>query len=305
MSRLNVSKPPKNHSLNYTLEGTCFAASALHCGLYLVSTPIGNLSDITLRALKTLAGVDFIYAEDTRTSRHLLTYYGISKPLGAYHEHNGEVARPQIIDKLQKGMSVALISDAGTPLISDPGFKLVRDVIASGFQVISNPGASALLGALVCAGVPTDRFIFEGFLPSSTKDRLARYESWKAQAISAIVYESPRKIIDLVGEIASFQGQWQVVIARELTKLYEEFIRGTAAQIYEQLKDKDALRGECVLIVSPVGSTQTDTEIAIEVALKQALDVLGHKEAVQIIAEQFKMPKKTIYSMALAMKKDI
>jgi 16S rRNA (cytidine1402-2'-O)-methyltransferase len=216
--------------------------------LYLVSTPIGNLEDITLRALNILKQVDFILAEDTRTASHLLHHFGISKKVISYYSYNEERRIPYIIEEVGPGKTIALIAEAGTPLISDPGLKLVAAVIRQQITVVPVPGASALLGALVGAGIPTDRFVFEGFLPRK-KGRTTLLEQLAAEPGTIVLYESPYRVQKTVEDIVKIMGDRYIVIARELTKKFEEFIRGYASDILTELSQRK-LKGEIVILIT-------------------------------------------------------
>src|ERR1700741_2617133 len=200
-------------------------------GLHLVATPIGNLGDITLRALETLAGVDIIACEDTRITRRLTERYGISALLKPYHEHNAALARPKILEKLAQGASVALVSDAGTPLISDPGFKLVREVCAAGFPVIALSGPSSVLAALSVAALPTDRFFFEGFLPPKATARRARLSELARIDATLVLFESGNRVQETLAELADIMGAREGAICRELTKLHEEVTRAPLTEL--------------------------------------------------------------------------
>lgn len=215
--------------------------------LYVVSTPIGNLGDISCRALETLKTANFIAAEDTRRASIIAKKYEISTPRFSYHEHNAQKRIPQFLRRLMAGESIALISDAGTPGISDPGFKLIRTCIEQGIAIIAIPGASALLPALVVSGLPTDRFVFEGFLPVK-KGRKTRLEFLINEKRTIILYESPHRLLRTVKDLYEYFGERKLVIARELTKLYEEIIRTTTTDAV-QLLEKRKLKGEFVLVV--------------------------------------------------------
>ncbi len=215
--------------------------------LYIVSTPIGNLADFTFRALDTLKLVSLIAAEDTRVSGVLLKHYEIKTPMLPYHDHNKEQATPGLLRKLENGDDIALISDAGTPLISDPGFYLVRAAVAKGLEIVPIPGPSAILAALVAAGLPSDRFTFEGFLPRK-KGRQTRMRVLAEDPRTIILSESPHRITRTLKDIAEFMGDRQVVIGREITKKFEEFIRGSVAEIREQL-DTRSIKGEVVILI--------------------------------------------------------
>lgn len=215
--------------------------------LYIVSTPIGNLGDFTFRAVDVLKDVDLIAAEDTRVSGRLLKHYEISTPMLPYHDHNKEQATPGLLRKLENGDDIALISDAGTPLISDPGFYLVRAAVERGVEVVPIPGASAMLAGLVAAGLPSDRFTFEGFLPRK-KGRQTRIKLLSEDPRTIILYESPHRVARTLRDISDHMGDRQVVIAREITKKFEEFIRGTVSEIREQL-DTRSIKGEVVIMI--------------------------------------------------------
>src|SRR4051812_12480467 len=209
----------------FTVAGQLLTAPKAVPGLYLVATPIGNLGDITLRALQTLAGVDIVACEDTRITRRLTERYGISALLKPYHEHNAALARPKILERLAQGASIALVSDAGTPLISDPGFKLVREACAAGHPVIALPGPSSVLAALAVAGLPTDRFFFEGFLPTKQTARRARIGELARIDATLLMFESGNRVVESLRDLADFMGARDAAICRELTKLHEEVRR--------------------------------------------------------------------------------
>lgn len=215
--------------------------------LYLVSTPIGNLGDITFRAIETLKKVNVIAAEDTRHSRRLLNHYGIKTPLLSYYEHNRDIRIPKIIETIKSGDSVSLITDAGTPAISDPAYKLVRFAIENKIKVESVPGASAVLASLVPSGLPTDRFTFEGFLPLK-KGRIKRIESMQDEIATIILYESPKRLTRTLRQLTEILGDRPAVVARELTKIHEEYVRGTLKDLYAHFIEKSP-KGECVILI--------------------------------------------------------
>lgn len=218
--------------------------------LYVVATPIGNLEDITIRAIKTLAGVDIIAAEDTRTTSKLLSHFNIPTRLISYHEHNEQNRAQELISRLEQGEAVALVSDAGTPSVSDPGFRLVKASLEKGLPVIPIPGVSAAITAICAAGLPTDSFIFVGFLPRKKGRRLELIKSLSNEKRTMIFYESPKRILKLLGEIAGVLGDRPAVLAREMTKLHEEFIRGNLSEIAEVLELRNSVKGECTLVVT-------------------------------------------------------
>src|SRR3981189_1632731 len=255
----------------FTVAGHLLTAPKAVPGLHLVSTPIGNLGDITLRALETLAGVDIIACEDTRITRRLTERYPISALLKPYHEHNAALARPKILEKLAQGASIALVSDAGTPLISDPGFKLVREVCAAGHAVIALPGPSSVLSALAVAALPTDRFFFEGFLPSRETARRARLTELARIDATLVMFESGNRVQDTLRDLAEIMGSREASICRELTKLHEEVRR---APLTELARDAGALetRGEFVLVIGPpAADAQTMTADALDDLLRNTL----------------------------------
>jgi 16S rRNA (cytidine1402-2'-O)-methyltransferase len=221
--------------------------------LYVVATPIGNLEDITLRALRVLREVDLIATEDTRRTRILLDRYQIDKPLTSLYDHNEAEKAPVLIRRLQEGASIALVSEAGTPLIADPGYRLVHLAIAQGIMVVPIPGAAAAITALTVAGLPTDRFVFEGFLPKKPGKRRRRLEALRDEPRTLIFYESPRRLYDLLGEMQAVWGDRRVVVARELTKKFEQTLRGRITEVRAQLGERAPL-GEVTLIVEGAAS---------------------------------------------------
>ena len=270
-------------------------------GLYLVATPIGNLRDISLRALATLAGCQTVLAEDTRVSRKLLDHYAITTPLSPYHEHNAAQVRPGIIARLQAGAALALISDAGTPLISDPGYKLVTAAIEAGVAVVPIPGASALLAALTVAGLPADRFFFEGFLPPKSAARRARIAAIAAIPGTLIFYESPRRTAEALRDLAAVLGPRQAVIARELTKHFETLRRGTLASLAAELAGEADPKGEIVLLVAPPGAAAAAQPADIDEALREALARLSVKDAAAVVSAQIGAPRREVYARAVAL----
>lgn len=227
------------------------AARPLEPALYLVATPIGNLSDITLRALETLAGADILACEDTRVTRVLLARYGISRKPTAYHEHNAAEAGPRLIAAIAEGRSVALVSDAGTPLVSDPGFRLVEAAREAGLRVVPIPGASAVLAALTASGLPSDAFFFAGFLPVRQGQRRARLDALKAVPGTLVFFESPRRLAAALADMAAVLGERQAAICRELTKTFEEIRAATLGQLAAHYAQAGAPKGEVVVCVGP------------------------------------------------------
>lgn len=277
-------------------------AQVLAPALYLVATPIGNLSDITLRALTVLARADVIYCEDTRHSRNLLAHYAIDTVLKPYHEHNASTQRAHVIDDLAAGRAVALISDAGTPLISDPGFKLVREAAGAGHDVIAIPGASATLTALASAGLPTDAFFFAGFLPSREGARQTRIKELSAVPGTLVIFEAPTRIADALRDLATVLGDRPAAVARELTKLHEDIRRGTLEGLAESYADGEA-RGEIVILVGPPGPVSVTDEI-VHAKLRSALDSMSLRDAARAVSEALGIPKARVYEIGLTLKDD-
>ena len=234
----------------YTLGQSAITVSRPAGGLYLVATPIGNLGDITLRALETLAGCDVIACEDSRVTRKLIDRFLISTPLTPYHEHNAQIARPKLLQRLAEGAAIALVSDAGTPLISDPGFKLVREVAAAGFAITPIPGPSAVLAALTVAGLPTDRFYFDGFLPPKAGARRTRLKELAAIDATLILFEGGSRIADALADLADVMGDREGAVCRELTKLHEDVRRAPLRQLAADAERLET-RGEFVIVVAP------------------------------------------------------
>lgn len=273
--------------------------------LYIIATPIGNLEDITLRALRILKDVDLIAAEDTRHSRKLLSHFGISKPLTSYFDHNKNIKGAFILDKLRNGMSVALISDAGTPCISDPGYQLVRDAVREGIAVVPIPGPCAAVSALSASGLPTDSFAFEGFLPNRAGKRREKLGRLKDESRVLIFYESPTRLVASLSDILEIMGDREVVLAREVTKVYEEFIRGPLLHVMESLKERQ-VKGEIVVILAPLDSvadTVDDRDIEEMLERYIASDGLSVKDAVKRVALETGTPRSMVYGAALRLKR--
>lgn len=270
-------------------------------GLNIVSTPIGNLRDITLRALDALAGADRVYAEDTRVAGKLLNAYGLSPRLLAYHDHNGAKVRPGILAALAAGERVVLISDAGTPLISDPGYKLVREAIAAGHPVRALPGASALLAGLAAAGLPSDAFHFAGFLPAKSGARRNRLKEVAAIPGTLVFYETGPRIGACLADIADILGDRDVVVARELTKRFEEFRRGTARELAGVYAETGAPKGEITLLVGPGDNVEPDAA-DIDAQLAVLIPERGVKGAAAEMAQRTGLNKRELYARAQALK---
>lgn len=268
-----------------------------------MATPIGNLGDITLRALETLAGVDIIACEDTRITRRLLERFSITATLKQYHEHNAEQARPKILEALARGSSIALVSDAGTPLISDPGFKLVREVSAAGFPVIALPGPSSVLTALSVAALPTDRFFFEGFLPSKQNARRTRIAELARIDATLVMFESGARVQDSLQDLAGIMGERDAAICREMTKLHEEVRRATLAEL-AAISDTLETRGEFVLVVGPPAADVGMDDAALDDLLRTALTHSTVKDAVAQAVDASGRAKREVYARALELSKE-
>ncbi|MDE2445135.1 MAG: 16S rRNA (cytidine(1402)-2'-O)-methyltransferase [Alphaproteobacteria bacterium] len=287
----------------YFIGPNRFEAPSLAAGLYVCATPIGNLGDVTLRVLATLAAADFILCEDTRVTSRLLERFGIRNSMKPYHEHNAEQVRPAIIAGLKEGKSFALVSDAGVPLVSDPGYRLVQACIAEHIFVTGLPGASAVLTALALSGLPTDTFTFLGFLPQKHKGRVDLLSSFKAVPSTLIAFESPHRVIDALSDIHVALGDRPVAVARELTKLHEEILRGTALEIHATLSSRESVKGEiCIVIAPPTGEAHASSEDEIEAAITLALAENAPSKAANLVAKHMNMKKEDIYARILKRK---
>ncbi|GAA6133844.1 16S rRNA (cytidine(1402)-2'-O)-methyltransferase [Oceaniserpentilla sp. 4NH20-0058] len=273
--------------------------------LYVVATPIGNLADITLRAQQVLESVDIVAAEDTRHTKKLLNHLGIQKPCMATHDHNEAHAAQQIIEKLKIGQNVAIVSDAGTPLIADPGYHVADQVAKAGFKVVPIPGACAVITALCAAALPTDRFIFDGFLPSKTTARKGYFNGVKHEERTLVVYESPHRIMHAVDDLISELGpDREIVLARELTKTFETFLRGTAQEVKAMMvADANQQRGEFVMMIRGVISNKKleVSQEALDLTLLIAKE-LPLKKAAAIVSEHTGFKKNQLYQFALESK---
>jgi 16S rRNA (cytidine1402-2'-O)-methyltransferase len=269
-------------------------------GLYVTATPIGNLSDVTLRAISVLASADLVLCEDTRVTRRLLDRYGLRPQLLAYHEHNAASVRPRVLAKLGEGASVALVSDAGTPLVSDPGYKLVTAAIEAGHKVFPVPGPSAALAALVAAGLPTDRFFFEGFLPPKSGQRKTRIRELAAIPATLVLYETGPRLAASLKDLADGLGARDAAVCRELTKAFEEVRRGTLDALAAHYEEAGEPKGEIVIVVAP--PNEADTEIsadALDDQISAALKSLSVKDAADTVAEATGMKRRAVYQRAL------
>lgn len=285
----------------YMLGSQSIDVARLAPGLHIVATPIGNLGDITLRALEALAGADLIACEDTRVTRKLLDRYAIARPLTPYHEHNAVKARPMLLRRLAEGAAIALVSDAGTPLISDPGYKLVRAAQDAGHIVTALPGASALLAALTVAGLPTDQFLFAGFLPPKETARRARIAELARIPATLVLFEAGPRLAATLADLAAGLGQRrEAALCRELTKLHEEIRRGELATLAETCADHPP-RGEIVLVIAPPPASQPVGAAETETMLRQALARVSLKEAVGEVSDATGLPRREVYQRALAL----
>jgi 16S rRNA (cytidine1402-2'-O)-methyltransferase len=296
------SEPPQSASADRVREAfSSLRAVPLQPGLHLIATPIGNLGDVTLRALAALERADVLYCEDTRHSRKLLTHYGMERPTRPYHEHNAERERPRILADLASGKSVALISDAGTPLVSDPGFKLVRAALDAGHTVTCLPGPSAVLTAVASAGLATDTFLFGGFLPPRHGQRLTRLQGLAKVPATLVLFEAPTRLAESLADIAAMLGTREVAVARELTKLHEEVRRGTPKELALWAK-QEMPKGEVVIVVGPPeAQSASDDDIAADIAPLLADMTLA--EAAKTVAEKLGVPKSRAYDIGLLLKR--
>jgi len=276
----------------------------LPAGLYLVATPIGNARDITLRALDILASAEVIAAEDTRTARKLMGLHGLAlgnRPLIAYHDHSGAAGRAGIVKLIREGRSVAYVSEAGMPLIADPGYALAREVSAAGLAVTSAPGASASLTALSLSGLPSDRFLFAGFAPNAKGARRTWLMELAEIPATLILFESPKRVNALLTDLCDIAGEArEVAICRELTKKFEEVIRGTLADVRDAVADR-RLKGEIVVVLGR--GDQAASELNMEAALAQAMQIMSVKDAAAHVATACNLPKRKVYQAALALQK--
>lgn len=290
---------------SYTPFGTRMPARRAKPGLYLVATPIGNLGDITLRALATLAAADLIACEDTRVTGKLAARYGIATRRIAYNDHNGERVRPLLLERLRGGAAIALVSDAGTPLVSDPGYKLVRAAIAAALPVTIVPGAAAPLAALALSGLPTDRFLFAGFLPPRAAARRRSLAELAAVPATLVLFESPRRLAAILAEMAEILGDRPAAIARELTKRHEEVRRDGLAALARHYETAEP-RGEIVVVVAPPDAAppvhaDADEAVALDALLREALAGASLRDAAASVAAATGLPRRRVYARALAL----
>ncbi len=272
----------------------------LKAGLHLVATPIGHLGDLSPRALETLKTADLVLCEDSRVTGKLLKLHGVERSLHPYHEHNAARMRPRILDHLARGESVALASDAGTPLVSDPGYKLVREVIEEGHEVLAVPGPSAATAALVISGLPTDRFFFGGFLPTKSSARRRMIEEVSSVPATLIWFESAKRLASTLSDLAAVLGSRDAAVARELTKAFEEVRRGGLDDLASAYAQEPPPRGEIVIVVGPKVEADGWDDNAIEEALREALETNGPSAAAAAVAAKTGLPRRDLYRRALA-----
>jgi len=268
--------------------------------LYLVATPIGNLEDITYRAVRVLGEVEVIACEDTRQTRKLLDHYGIAKPTISYHEHNEAGRAAELVERLVAGTSVALVSDAGMPLVSDPGYRLVRAAIEAGVPVEPVPGPSAALAALAASGLPTDAFHFAGFLPAKAGQRARALEALQDESATLIFYEAPHRVLEALDTIAEVLGPRPVVAARELTKVHEEYLRGTAAEVRDQLAARGSIKGEFTLLVGKAAAPAPDDRPIGEAVEELVRAGMARMDAIKQVARRRGLSKREVYDQTLS-----
>lgn len=267
--------------------------------LYIVATPIGNLEDISLRAVRVLKEVSLIAAEDTRHTQNLLSHYDIRTPLTSYHEHNERTKARPLVERLLRGQSIALVSDAGMPAISDPGYRIVVDAIRAGIQVTPIPGASALTAVLSASGLPTDRFVFEGFLPAKKKQRRDCLNALRAEVRTVVCFEAPHRLLESLGDIQELLGDRAVVVAREVSKVHEEFLRGRAGEIVQKLAGRE-IRGELTIVIKGSAEQPSVAQDRLRTEIRKLKNEgLKVKEIAEILALRHGLAKRDIYRMVL------
>ena len=304
-NRLRRRDPAASRPAVFTAFGLAAEAAALPPGLYVVATPIGNLQDVSFRALSVLAAADAVLAEDTRVTKTLLAHYGITTPLVAYHEHSNEAVRERMVHRVREGQALALVSDAGTPLVSDPGYKLVQAAIEAGLPVTPVPGPSAVLTALVVSGLPTDRFFFEGFLPPRSAARRARLETLAGIPGTLMLFEAPHRLPEMLADAAAVLGPRPAAMARELTKLFETVRRGTLPDLAATFATEGPPKGEVVVLIGEATEAMQDAEAdaALDGRLEAALAHHSIKDAAALVAAELDRPKREVYARALALAK--
>jgi 16S rRNA (cytidine1402-2'-O)-methyltransferase len=299
---------PKPHDVSFAADGIAPVRSSKRPeGLYFVATPIGNLRDITLRALDVLGTVDLIACEDTRHTGKLLTAYGIKTRLLSYHDHNAARVRPGLLDRLGRGESVALVSDAGTPLISDPGYRLLTEAVAAGIPVTTLPGASSVLAALTLAGLPTDRFLYLGFAPNRSAARRRFLEPFATVAATMVLLESPKRLAKCLEDLSVVLGDREAAITRELTKLHEEVVRDRLSVLADKFANEPAPRGEVVLVIGPPDADAGEAldEDQIDALLKAGLKTGKPSAVAAKVASETGLPRRQLYQRAIGLKQDL
>jgi 16S rRNA (cytidine1402-2'-O)-methyltransferase len=280
------------------------AATALAPGLHIVATPIGNLRDITLRALDTLRAADLIACEDTRVFAKLATHYGISAPTVAYSDATQEAAEPRVVRALAQDKKVALVSDAGMPLISDPGYRLVRTALANGHPVTCVPGPSAVPVALALSGLPTDRFLFAGFLPAKSGERRRTIAELGRVPATLVFFEAPHRLAESLGDLAELLGPRPSVVARELTKLFEEVRRAPLDQLAASYAAQADVKGEIAIVVGPPGEADVPEADAVDAALREAMQGASIKDAAAEVAARLGLKRREVYARALQLRRE-
>lgn len=270
--------------------------------LYIVATPIGNLEDISLRALRILKEVDLIAAEDTRHTRILLNHYNIRTPLTSCHEHNEKAQVQKLIERLRSGENLALVSDAGTPAISDPGYRLVVEAVRAGIGVVPVPGPSAVASVLSASGLPTDRFVFEGFLPSKNRERGTRLQALSTESRTLVFYEAPHRLKESLIEMRRILGDRQIVIAREVSKVHEEFLRGTIGALLSQLAERE-VKGELTIVVQGASGDLPVPEEELKAEIRRLVDAgVGVKQISELLGDRYQLAKRDVYQMAVKLR---
>jgi 16S rRNA (cytidine1402-2'-O)-methyltransferase len=272
--------------------------------LYIVATPIGNLEDITLRAIRILKEADIIAAEDTRHTQTLLRHFAINTPLTSYHEHNERAKANQLVARLQGGATIALVSDAGTPAISDPGYRLIVEAIRIGIRIVPIPGPSALIAAVSAGGLPTDGFNFRGFLPARKRERRSKLQELRAERYSIVFYESPHRLKESLDDIREIFGERRMVLAREVTKIHEEFLRGGISEVLGEVSQRE-IRGEVTLIIEGCFDLNQPSEEALREEIADLVaDGMRVKEVAEVLGEKYGYSKRQIYGLAMAQGKN-
>jgi len=298
-------EPSRSRSQLKLREGSdTDAASKPNAGIYIVATPIGNLGDLTLRARDLLSRVDLIACEDTRVTQKLLAGHGLSSSLTAYHDHNAAKVRPKLIEQVKLGKSVALLSDAGTPLVSDPGLKLVQAAQEEELYVTALPGPSAILTALVLSGLPCNAFLFAGFLPNKSTARRKALAQWRETPATLIFFESSQRLAATLEDAREILGNRDAVVARELTKRFEELRRGTLDSLLESYAGEARPKGEIVLLLGPPGAEKQDIAAALDDNLRTALESLRTRDAATQVAAKLGLPRREVYARALVLAKE-